>query len=96
LWPGNHDGSSSAGKAQYTIARATNADPARRATVTQIRASVSMPLTAGILGRPRPTRDATRPRQHALPGDELDERAALEAARREQQREPADVIGRAA
>jgi hypothetical protein len=31
-----------------------------------------------------------------VPDDELDERAALEAARLEEQREPVDLIGRAA
>jgi hypothetical protein len=35
-------------------------------------------------------------REQQVPDDELDEQAALEAARREQQREPVDLIGRAA
>jgi hypothetical protein len=40
---------------------------------------------------------ARRDRQRqVVPDDELDERAALEACRREQQREPADLIGRVA
>ena len=46
LMPRTTTCSSSAGKAQYTIARATNADPPRTATTTQIRASVSILMAA--------------------------------------------------
>jgi hypothetical protein len=39
---------------------------------------------------------AKRERREQVPDEQLDERAALEACRREQQREPVDLIGRAA
>jgi hypothetical protein len=45
---------------------------------------------------PYDSNSANRRRAQPVPDDELDEQAALEAARREQEREPADLIGRAA
>jgi hypothetical protein len=55
--------------------------------------------TAKERGEARPPYESTRKRREALEAPEddlLDEQAALEACMREQQREPVDLIGRAA
>ena len=52
----------------------------------QLEAQKHAPYRAGV---------SRREREQQVPDDQLDEQAAIEAARREQQREPADVLNAA-